>query len=75
MTVLDELAPLVARVDERLERTLTELADGDSAHPPARLREAMAYSLSSGGKRVRPLLVLHAAIRSRFYSIPRVRNT
>lgn len=47
---------LRARVNERLEQYLRDL-DGDC---PDRLREAMAYSLLAGGKRLRPVLVLMA---------------
>ncbi|MEX0701144.1 MAG: polyprenyl synthetase family protein [Planctomycetales bacterium] len=46
---------LRARVDERLARCL----DAGPDCPP-RLREAMAYSLLGGGKRLRPVLALSA---------------
>jgi geranylgeranyl diphosphate synthase type II len=52
----DALKPLRARVNERLEEYL-ELGH----HCPDQLREAMAYSLLAGGKRLRPILVLLAA--------------
>lgn len=45
---------LQTRVNQRLADHLDELG----ADCPPRLREAMAYSLLAGGKRVRPLLVL-----------------
>ena len=52
----DDLHARRALVDAYLPRAL-DLAAGC----PARLREAMAYSLLAPGKRLRPLLVLLAA--------------
>ncbi|MEX0715489.1 MAG: polyprenyl synthetase family protein [Planctomycetaceae bacterium] len=46
---------LRARVDERLARLV-----GSGPDCPPRLREAMAYSLLAGGKRLRPVLALSA---------------
>jgi len=45
-----------AQVDEALERVLPRAAGRLAA-----IRDAMSYSLSAGGKRVRPILVLAAA--------------
>ena len=45
---------------ERVERGLAELTPGPGTRP-ARLHEAMRYSLQAGGKRLRPALVLAAA--------------
>jgi geranylgeranyl pyrophosphate synthase len=52
MARLDELRPVV-------EEALDELLPAVDS-PPARLHEAMRYSVFAGGKRVRPLLVLLA---------------
>src|SRR3990172_1155701 len=55
-TLLEEtLQALRARVNGRLEEYLQLGPDC-----PERLREAMAYSLLAGGKRLRPMLVLLA---------------
>jgi geranylgeranyl diphosphate synthase type II len=51
----EQVAGWCAAVEERLARYV-----GPSPECPARLQEAMAYSLLSGGKRLRPLLVLMA---------------
>jgi geranylgeranyl diphosphate synthase type II len=50
----DLLQSLKAEVDARLPEALTSLGG------PARLQEAMAYSLLAPGKRLRPILVLMA---------------
>ena len=50
------LADHVARVERGIDRLLPP-ADT----PPARLHQAMRYSLQAGGKRLRPVLVLAAA--------------
>jgi geranylgeranyl diphosphate synthase, type II len=49
------------RVDEALGRYLPEARSTDSAGCPARLAEAMRYSVLGGGKRLRPILCLLAA--------------
>ncbi len=49
--------PLRLQVETQLERCLNRLGSGC----PDRLREAMAYSLLAGGKRLRPVLVLLAS--------------
>src|ERR1700733_1601018 len=54
--VQDTLNPLRSLVNDQLKAYLAELGDDC----PERLREAMAYSLLAGGKRLRPLLVLLA---------------
>ena len=51
-----ELTRLRALVEERLPDALA----GAARQAPDRLREAMAYSLMAGGKRVRPVLLLAA---------------
>jgi geranylgeranyl pyrophosphate synthase len=51
-----KLADQVARVERGIDRLLPP------AHtPPARLHQAMRYSLQAGGKRLRPVLVVAAA--------------
>lgn len=49
------VAPLRQRIEARLSEYVAQKPDC-----PARLQEAMAYSLLAGGKRLRPLLVLLA---------------
>jgi len=56
MTVEAYIARLAGAVERELDRVLP--ADWDV---PARLREAMMYSLKAGGKRIRPVLTLAAA--------------
>ncbi|MBV8317138.1 MAG: polyprenyl synthetase family protein [Planctomycetaceae bacterium] len=48
-------------VDEALGRYLPEAADDPGVACPARLAAAMRYSVTAGGKRLRPLLCLMAA--------------
>ena len=55
MTFQEFLRQVAVDVDERLEKILPSPED-----PPARLHEAMRYSLFAGGKRVRPGLVVLA---------------
>lgn len=50
------LAHRMALVEEALERLLPDIQS-----PPARLNEAIRHSLLSGGKRLRPILVLACA--------------
>jgi geranylgeranyl diphosphate synthase type II len=52
----DEIARLRARVEDSLLRFL----DRDACRMPERLREAMEYSLTAGGKRIRPVVLLCA---------------
>jgi geranylgeranyl diphosphate synthase type II len=49
------------RVDEALERFLPAIDPSPTAACPARLAEAMRYSVLGGGKRLRPVLALLAA--------------
>jgi len=51
-------------IEEALVARLDVHVDADGTRPPTRLVEAMRYSLLAGGKRLRPLLVLHAAAAS-----------
>jgi len=56
MEFTTKLSGLVARVERGIDRELPPANDA-----PARLHEAMRYSLQAGGKRLRPVLVLTAA--------------
>src|SRR3954470_23893734 len=49
------------RVDEALSRFLPEVSADPASPCPARLAEAMRYSVLAGGKRLRPVLALMAA--------------
>jgi len=60
-TILETLAPLVAHTEESLRRYVDVIADLDGTRPPERLREAMAWALLAGGKRLRPMLALVVA--------------
>lgn len=55
------LADARSRVDEALGRFLPEVDASGQGDVPARLAEAMRYSMLGGGKRLRPLLALMAA--------------
>ncbi len=55
------LADARRRVDEALERYLPVVDPTGRSDVPARLSEAMRYSVLGGGKRLRPLLALMAA--------------
>jgi geranylgeranyl pyrophosphate synthase len=55
-----KLNALVARIDSALDLHVPALPSGSSAGP-ARIHEAMRYSLQAGGKRLRPVLALAAA--------------
>jgi geranylgeranyl diphosphate synthase type II len=55
------LADARRRVDEALDRLLPPIDPGPEAACPARLAEAMRYSVLGGGKRLRPVLALLAA--------------
>ncbi|MGH7819771.1 MAG: polyprenyl synthetase family protein [Candidatus Binatia bacterium] len=57
MTIERELRERAERVDVALERLLADVTD--AVEP--RLLESMRYSLLTGGKRIRPILVLAAA--------------
>ena len=54
-----ELPREVARPRDRIEAHLALVAA--SLHAPPSLRDAVAYALLAGGKRIRPLLAWHAA--------------
>lgn len=56
-TIWDELTPKLVAIEAALRH---HLAAG-TRHVPARLRDAMAYSLLAPGKRLRPLLTVLAA--------------
>ncbi len=56
MEVTNKLRSLVAQVETAIDLHLPPVGT-----PPARLHEAMRYSLQAGGKRLRPVMVLAAA--------------
>lgn len=59
MTELDlDIRPLLSQTAEAFNAALTCRLDAATVGAPPRLVEAMRYSLESGGKRVRPALVL-----------------
>ena len=60
-TLESDLVSLRDRVNARLAELVSPSASTSGADCPTRLREAMAYSLLAGGKRLRPLLVLLTA--------------
>ena len=60
-TLESDLVSLRERVNLRLAEYVAPSASTSAADCPPKLREAMAYSLLAGGKRLRPLLVLLTA--------------
>ncbi|HET7850332.1 MAG TPA: farnesyl diphosphate synthase [Pseudolabrys sp.] len=64
---LDETA---AETDALLDRLLSEQTAGGEIARPARLIEAMRYAALSGGKRLRPLLLVETAA---LFGVPRER--
>jgi len=60
MTIESYIERQAARVDEALQRILPDEWD-----IPGKLRESMMYSVTAGGKRLRPILVLAAAHATR----------
>ena len=56
-TIWDEMMPKLAAIEAALRHYLA----AGTRHVPARLRDAMAYSLLAPGKRLRPLLTVLAA--------------
>ena len=59
-TLEADLVSLRELVHVRLENYVAAASAPDSSDCPATLRDAMAYSLLAGGKRMRPVLVLLA---------------
>ncbi len=59
MNVEQYLQQRVTAINQHIAVLCSE--DGPLSEVPSRLREAMAYSLMAGGKRIRPVLVLAAA--------------
>jgi farnesyl diphosphate synthase len=55
------LDAVAADIDDLLDRLLTERREGGELARPARLLEAMRYAALSGGKRLRPFLVVETA--------------
>ena len=60
-TLESDLRDLRERVDQRLAEYVAPASFTSAADCPAKLRDAMAYSLLAGGKRLRPLLMLLTA--------------
>jgi len=58
VTISTEFHPWLSERQARVERILTERLMALEAHTPARLLEAMRYSLLDGGKRMRPVLCI-----------------
>lgn len=56
MNLAEYLSSQKERIDQFLSRTFNE-----DPYIPVKLREAMAYSLMAGGKRIRPILCMAAA--------------
>jgi geranylgeranyl diphosphate synthase type II len=54
-----QLSALIARVEKGIDHLLPTVAAAPSAGP-ARIHEAMRYSVQAGGKRLRPVLVIAA---------------
>ncbi|MDR1581444.1 MAG: polyprenyl synthetase family protein [Synergistaceae bacterium] len=63
MSGIDALASLRARYQPAIDAALEGICAGFEVRVPVRLAEAMAYSLTAGGKRLRPILCLAAAER------------
>ncbi len=59
-TPVPELAPDARSIRRRVDQRLSQLVPAADV-PPGRLHEAIRYSLLAPGKRVRPILALHAA--------------
>jgi farnesyl diphosphate synthase len=55
------LDAVAAEIDDLLDRLLSEKRERDEIARPARLLEAMRYAVLSGGKRIRPFLVIESA--------------
>jgi geranylgeranyl diphosphate synthase type II len=55
----------LADLRERIERSLFEARARPSTGPSKRLNEALAYAMNTPGKRLRPLMVLAAALSCR----------
>ncbi|MEY4489296.1 MAG: hypothetical protein RIQ79_1804 [Verrucomicrobiota bacterium] len=60
MDFTTKLNSLLVRIESSID-TLVPALPGDASAGPARIHEAMRYSLRAGGKRLRPMLVLGAA--------------
>ena len=57
----DAVSILAERYTKKIETALEHVIDSHRDRIPARLAESMAYSLSAGGKRLRPMLCLASA--------------
>ena len=63
MSGIDALASLRARYQPAVDASLGQICADIEDRVPARLAEAMTYSLTAGGKRLRPILCLASAER------------
>ena len=63
MSGIDALASLRARYQPAVDASLGQICADFEDRAPARLAEAMTYSLLAGGKRLRPILCLASAER------------
>jgi geranylgeranyl diphosphate synthase type II len=63
MSGIDALTSLRARYQPAIDASLGRFCAGFEDRVPARLAEAMTYSLMAGGKRLRPILCLASAER------------
>jgi geranylgeranyl diphosphate synthase type II len=63
MDGIDALESLRGRYQPAIDASLARLCSCSDNRVPARLSEAMAYSLTAGGKRLRPILCLASAER------------
>ncbi|VAW88360.1 (2E,6E)-farnesyl diphosphate synthase [hydrothermal vent metagenome] len=60
MTKPENLKPLMAEYQERVNTALAQRLPATTIHP-ARLHEAMRYAVFNGGKRIRPILIYATA--------------
>ena len=63
MSAIDALESLRGRYQPAIDASLAGICAGFEDRVPARLASAMAYSLTAGGKRLRPILCLASAER------------
>ena len=72
MEFTTKLNQLIAEVEASLDQLVPSHATSGTESGPARIHEAMRYSLQAGGKRLRPVLALSAAalFQPRFSALP-----
>ena len=69
-TMLAAAQAVAADIEALLERLLGPAPEGDESDRPRRLIEAMRYASLSGGKRLRPFLIVESG---RLFGVPRAR--